>query len=440
MSTVSPEDATTARRDLADTGFFRLWAGESISLAGSQITLFALPLVAVLTLDADAWDMGLLGAAGSLAVLLLGPSIGVWVDRTDRRAVMQVANLLRFLLLLTIPVAYLVDALNIWLLLVVAFAVGGLSLVFDAAMSSYLPSLVGSSRLVRANSWMQSTASVADTAGPGLAGLLVQFLGAPLAVAADAVSYLGSSLALASLPKAPSPKGEEHEEERHLQAIVSGFRLVLRDRVQRPMALAAAHFNLFATMFFTVYMLYVIKVLGFSPLAVGLLNVAGGVGGLAGAWAAGRVAERFGYGPVLTAVYAVPGAAILLVPAAQPFGKGVAGALVAVSTALWAFALLINLILSETIKQALVPSALLGRVTSIIRVVSWGIEPLGALLGGWIASSLLSYRGTLALSGLGILTSALWPLFSRVRTLRTLPDSEEATPKEQEDGLTGQAV
>ncbi|MCH6161604.1 MFS transporter [Streptomyces marispadix] len=409
----------TARRELAATGFFRLWTGESASLVGSQVTLFALPLVAVLVLDASAWEMGLLGAAGSLAVLLFGPSIGAWVDRMDRRSAMQTANVLRCLLLLLVPAAYLLDALHLWLLLLVAFAVGGLSLLFDTAMAGYVPALVGR-RLVAANSWMQSTVSVSDTAGPGLAGALVQVLGAPLAILADAASYLVSMTALQRLPKAPP--GEAEEEQTHFRAVAAGFLLVLRDRVQRPMMLAATHFNLFTAMFFAVYMLYLIKVLGFSPLAVGLLNVAGGLTGLLGAWISSRVAERFGYGTVLTVVYAIPGVAALLVPAAQLFDGPLPAVLVGASTALWSFSVTVNLILSETIKQALVPSGMLGRVTSVIRVTSWGVEPVGSLLGGAIASSALGLRYTLVLAGAGVFTSMFWTLFSRVRSLRVLPE------------------
>jgi predicted MFS family arabinose efflux permease len=419
---VPADDAATsltARKELAATGFFRLWAGESASLVGSQVTLFALPLVAVLVLDASAWEMGLLGAAGSSAVLLFGPSIGAWVDRTDLRTAMQAANVLRCLLLSLVPAAYLADALHLWLLLLVAFAVGGLSLVFDTAMAGYVPGLVGRRRLVAANSWMQSTVSVSDTAGPGLAGALVQVLGAPLAILADAAGYLVSMTALQRLPKAPPGRAEE--EQTHFRAVAAGFLLVLRDRVQRPMMLAATHFNLFTAMFFAVYMLYLIKVLGFSPLAVGLLNVAGGVTGLLGAWISSRVAERFGYGAVLTAVYATPGVAALLVPAAQFFGDPLSAVLVGASTALWSFSVTVNLILSETVKQALVPPGMLGRVTSVIRVTSWGVEPVGSLLGGAIASTALGLRYTLVLAAAGVFTSMFWTLFSRVRSLRVLP-------------------
>src|SRR6266568_347029 len=278
------------RSSLWGTGFFRIWAGESVSLIGAQVTLFALPLVAVLSLHATAFDMGLLTAAGSLAVVLFAPSLGVLADRYERRRTMLLANVGRAVLLLAVPVAYLTGVLNLALLIVVSFCVGALSLLFDSAMSSYVPALVGPARLVPANSWLQSSVSVADTAGPGLAGLLVQLVGAPLAILADAISYLVSSLALFS--SAPVRTSTDDEDELHWQAIKRGLRIVLADRVQRPLVLAAAHFNLFTAAFFALYLLFLVRTLHFSPLLIGLLNVAGGVAGLLGAGISARLAER----------------------------------------------------------------------------------------------------------------------------------------------------
>ncbi len=404
------------RSSLWGTGFFRIWAGESVSLIGAQVTLFALPLVAVLSLHATAFDMGLLTAAGSLAVVLFAPSLGVLADRYERRRTMLLANVGRAVLLLAVPVAYLTGVLNLALLIVVSFCVGALSLLFDSAMSSYVPALVGPARLVPANSWLQSSVSVADTAGPGLAGLLVQLVGAPLAILADAISYLVSSLALFS--SAPVRTSTDDEDELHWQAIKRGLRIVLADRVQRPLVLAAAHFNLFTAAFFALYLLFLVRTLHFSPLLIGLLNVAGGVAGLLGAGISARLAERFGYGPVLTVAYALPGVAALLVPLAVLAGPVAGAVLVSLSSAIWSGSVVVNLILSESIKQALVPHHLLGRATSVIRFVSYGVEPVGALLGAGLVAAGLGLGGTLALASVGVGTSAVWLLVSRVSALR----------------------
>ncbi|CAA9290401.1 MAG: hypothetical protein AVDCRST_MAG41-4523 [uncultured Corynebacteriales bacterium] len=405
------------RSSLRGTGFFTIWLGESLSLVGAQVTFFALPLVAILALDADALGMGLLTAAGSLAVLLLAPSIGVWADHHERRTTMVVANLARGLLLGTVPLAYVLDALTLPLLIAVAFGVGALTLLFDSAMSSYVPALVGPKRLVAANSWMQSSISVADTAGPGLAGLLVQVLGAPIAVLADALSYLASTVALLASPRVGKPP-EPAERELHWAAIKQGLRIVLTDRIQRPLALAAGHFNLFTSMFFTLYLLFLVRTLDFSPLLIGLLNIAGGVAGLTGAGISARLARRFGYGPVLTVVYALPGVAALLVPLAGRVGPVSGALLVAASSALWSGSVIVNLVLSESIKQALVPHHLLGRATSIIRFISFGVEPIGALLGAALVGLGLSLGGTLAVASIGVGSSAVWLLASGVAKLQ----------------------
>ncbi len=413
---------------LAGTGFFRLWAGESVSLVGTQVTSFALPLIAVLTLHASPWDMGLLGAAGSTATLLFGLPVGVWADRYERRSLMHLANAGRCAALLAIPVLYWTGRLSVPVLFAVAFLVGALSLLFDSAMSAYVPPLVGREGLTTANSWLQGSVSVGDTAGPGLAGALVQFLSAPVAIVLDAVSYVASSAALATLPKAEGARMDDDGEQQHLRFVFAGVRLLRRDRIQGPLALAAAHFNVFTAMFFALYILYVVKVLGISPLLLGFLSTAGGLGGLLGASVSGRLARRFGYGPVLGAVYALPGVAGFLVPLAQSFGRPMSAALVGASSALWACSIVVNLVLSEAIKQAFVPHHMLGRVTATIRFVSWGVEPLGAAAGGALAASRLGLRGTMIVAAGGVATSALWPLLSgAVRRLHSLPSDSPAT-------------
>ncbi|MCA1217118.1 MFS transporter [Streptomyces sp. 8L] len=414
------------RSSLAGTGFHRIWAGESISLVGAQVTYFAMPLVAVLSLHANAFDMGLLNAAGSLAVLLLGPSIGVWADRREQRGAMIGANLARCLLLAAVPVAWYLGALNLPLLLVVAFGVGALSLLFDSAMASYVPALVGKDRLLPANSWMQSSVSVADTAGPGLAGVLVQVLGAPLAVAVDALSYLASTVALVGSPRSRGKAApDEHDDETHWQAVRHGLRMVLRDGVQRPLVLAAAHFNFFTAMFFALYILYLVRSLHFSPLLIGLLNVAGGVAGLAGAAISNRLTARYGYGPVLALAYALPGGAAILVPLAGRVDLVPGAVLVALSSAVWSGSVVVNLILSESVKQTVVPHAYLGRATSVIRFVSFGVEPIGALLASGLVALGLGLGGTMLLASVGVGTSSLWLVVTGVHRLRHVAPPEE---------------
>ncbi|MFJ9444301.1 MFS transporter [Kitasatospora sp. NPDC101235] len=410
----------TENVSLRETGFFRLWTAESVSLAGAQVTAFALPLVAVITLDASAWEMGLLSAVGSAAALLFGLSAGAWSDRYERRAVMLVANVARALVLLLIPGLYFLDMLTLYAMAAVAFVVAVLTLVFDSAMASYTPRLVGKHNLAQANSWMQGTVSVGHVAGPGLAGALVQVLGAPATLLLDSVSYVVSSLNLVRMPKAAPDRAAGEKPEPHFQAVRGGLRLLARDRIQRPLVIGAAHFNFFTAMFFTLYTLYTIKVLGFSSLLFGALTMIGGASGLLGAALAPRAGRKFGMGPTLVTVFALPGVTGLLIPAAVAVNKPLAAFFVGVSSFVWSFAVVINLILSETIKQALVPDRYLGRVTSAFRFVASGVEPFGALVGGALAAGSFGIPRTLVLASAGLMTSALWPFFSDVRRLRDI--------------------
>lgn len=404
-------------------------------MAGSQVSVFAIPLVAVLTLHVGAWQMGLLGAAGSLAIVFFGLSAGVWADRYERRRLLILANLARAAVILVIPALYWAGALSFTALVVVSFLIGGLSLLFDSAMSAYLPRLVDKADLERANSWIQSTESVGDLSGPGFAGLIVQVLGAPVALLLDSVSYLVSSLALTSLPKAEPIREPDAAPQSHRAAVLSGFRILWGSAVLRPIALAAAHFNLFTAMFFALFTLYTVRVLGFSPFLLGAVTMTGGVAGLLGSAAAVRLSGRFGLGRTLIACYIVPGFAGLLVPAAQSFDKPVAAVLVGASTFLWSFSVVILLILGASLRQQIVDDAHRGRVSATFRFISWGVDPVGALLGGALGASAFGLRRTLIVSALGIVLSALWPLFTSVRTVRSVSESVTETIADSDDDL-----
>lgn len=427
LCTIGKVTFVSGKSALARTGFFRLWAAESISMAGSQVSMFAIPLVAVLVLDAGAWEMGLLGAAGSLAILLFGLSAGVYADRYERRKLLVLANLGRAAVILVVPVLYWADMLSITALLVVAFLTGGLGLLFDSAMSAYLPRLVGKNELERSNSWMQGTESVGEVAGPGFAGLVVQLVSAPVALLVDSISYLVSCINLAGLPKAEPQRSPDAAPESHGAAVLAGLKMLWSNKVLRPLALAAAHFNLFTAMFFALFTLYAVKVLDFSPFLLGAVTMTGGVAGLAGSSSAVRLSARFGLGPTLLACYSVPGIAALLIPWAQSFSKPVAALFVGLSTFVWSFCVVILLILGMSLRQQLVEDAYLGRVSATFRFVSWGVDPIGALIGGALGASSFGLRNTMVLAALGIVFSALWPWFSPVRTARS------ATPAEDQD-------
>lgn len=419
------------RSPLKGTGFRLLWAGESVSLAGTQITYMAVGVTAVNSLGATAWQMGVQQAAAPAAVLVFGLSAGVWADRHERRRLMIAANVARALVILAVPVLYELHALSVPALWGLAFVFGALTLLFDSALSAYLPGLLAQHQLERANAWLEGSAAVGGVAGPGLAGLLVQVMSAPLALLVDVGSYVVSCATLLRLPDSP-PAGRAGRAgapvETHGGAVRAGLRLLRHDPVQRPMVLASAQFNVFNGMFSAVYALFVLRVLGFGPGLLGACSVAGGAAGVLGAATVPRLTRLLGQGRALIAAYAVPGLSALLVPlAAHASGRPVAVALVAASSFSWTFAVTTNLVITETVKQTVVPAAMLGRVTATTRFIAWGVQPVGAVLGGVLAEA-LGLAPLLTLAAAGLLTSPAWLLRSPVRTLThaTAPGSPPA--------------
>ncbi|MFD0633814.1 MFS transporter [Catenulispora yoronensis] len=219
--------------------FRRLWIGETVSQFGTQVSILAMPLVAVVTLKSGAGVVGVLVAMEFAAFLLVGLPAGAWVDRWRRRPVMIAADVVRFALLASVPVAAWAGVLTIWQLYAVALFQGVATVFFDVAYQSYLPSLLGSGELVEGNSKLQGSASVAQTAGPGFAGYLVQALTAPTAVAVNALGFLASAVGIGAIRKAePTPERPEHPRLR--AEIVEGLRVVLRHPILRVLAAATA--------------------------------------------------------------------------------------------------------------------------------------------------------------------------------------------------------
>jgi MFS family permease len=273
--------------------FLRLWAGQSISLLGSRVTMIALPLTAVSVLHATTFEMGILTAAGPLAYLLVGLPAGAWVDRLPRRPVMIVADLGRAILLASIPIASILGVLSMAQLSLVALLVGVLTVFFDVAYQSLLPLVVRTDQLLEANSKLQVSDSVTQVAGPGVGGGLVQLLGAPVAIAADAVSFVISAVSLVLVQaREAAPSGQES---RHLgRAIQVGVATVLRTPSLGALAGVGVTFYLFDNVLLAVYVLYMTRTLHFASAQVGVIFGLGGVGGLVGATIAERVTARLG--------------------------------------------------------------------------------------------------------------------------------------------------
>lgn len=403
--------------------FRQLWAAESISQFGSQITLVALPLVAALTLGASASQMGMLAAAGTLPFLLLSLFAGVWVDRLRRRSIMLVTDVGRALLLLSVPVAWAIGFLRIELLYAVAFLVGVQTLFFDVAYVSYLPSIVDRDHLTEGNAKLQASASTAQVTGPGAAGVLVGVLSAPLALVVDALTYLLSAFFLTRI-RSREPMPERAARMRVRREIGEGLRTIFGNPVLRAIASTGATTNLFGYMFLAVYVLYMIQDLGFSATQVGLVFSLGGVGAIIGSVVAEPLRRRLGIGPTIIWGRIMFGAGGLLVPLAVAVPRFEVPMVLAAEFLQWA-ALLVAVVNEISLRQTLVPDRLLGRANATMRFMNAGVIPIGSLAGGFLGE-LIGLRGTLVVGVAGMLVAGAWVALSPLRTLRDAPAAPDA--------------
>jgi MFS family permease len=405
--------------------FLKFWAASAISDVGSQVSALALPLVAALMLGATPWQMGLLSAAGSLPTLLVGLFAGVWVDRVRRRPLLIAADLGRAAILLTIPLASVWGLLRIELLYVVALSAGVLTVLFDVTFLSFVPSLVAREQLVEANSKIEATSSAAQVVGPGLGGVLVGALGAAFAVVIDALSFVASALFISGIrvtEPSPARAGGGVAAE-----IGEGLREVFTHRVLRVLAGCSATSNLFGRMFLAVYVLYMTRDLGLGSVGVGLVFATGGFGALAGALVAGPVTRRFGPGPTMIGAQLLFGLTGMLVPLAVLVPRVALPMIVASEFGQW-MAVTAYYVNAVSVRQAMIPDGLQGRVNATMRFIAGGALPIGALIGGALGG-VIGLPLTLVVAEFGMLLAFLWLLLSPVRRLRVLPALDPARPK-----------
>jgi MFS family permease len=397
--------------------FPKLWVGQTVSVFGTRVSYLATPLTAVFVLHAGSVQMGLLAAAGNLAVLVFGLPAGVWADRVRRRRLMVGADVCRAVALASVPVAAIAGVLSMGQLLVVVFVVGGLGVVFDAAYGAALPSLVPRANLVAANSAMEASSSVAQVAGPGLGGALVGLLTAPVAIGIDALSFLVSAGSLLSI----GGREEKPERESHVtfgREVVEGLRVVWRDRALRSLAIASGTFNLFDSVLIAIYILYMTRTLHMASVETGLVFGLGGVGGLLGAVVTSRLTAMFGVGRTLIGA--------LVLAAVAELGVAFAG-----GGPLMATVMLIALegcvelgatvwgITVASVRQAVTPERLLGRVTATSRFLVLGVTPVGAIAGGVLGET-VGLRGAVLVAGAGSLLAAGWVVVSPLRGMEGL--------------------
>ncbi|MEV6154609.1 MFS transporter [Nonomuraea sp. NPDC052129] len=406
--------------------FGSLWAAQSISQVGSQITTVALPLTAVALFDAGPAQMGLLNAAGYLPALLLTLLAGVWIDRSRRRPLLLGADLGRAVVIGLIPVTALAGVLGIEGLYVIVLASGALTVLFDTAYHAYVPALVPGQSLVRANSRLQFSASLAQLAGPGLGGLLIQVLSAPVALAFDALSFLLSALFLVRIRHRERPL-EPGRRRQIRQEIAEGLRATFGNRHVRPVALEAATFNFFGQFIAALYVLYAVHDLGLSAGVIGAIASAAAAGAVLGALAAEPLVRRLGFGPALIATMVIASTPLIAIPLAT----GPASPIVlAIAYFVEGFGIAVSGSQAVTLRQVAVPAAVVGRANAAYRTLSFGVLPLGAVAGG-LLGDLIGLRPALLAGGIGLALAPVWVLLSPIRHLRT---AEDARPRETEVG------
>ncbi|HUS13972.1 MAG TPA: MFS transporter [Chloroflexia bacterium] len=400
--------------------FRRLWAGQSVSQLGSQITLLALPLTAVLALGATPVQMGILGAAEAAPWMLFGLFAGAWVDRVRRRPVLIGADLGRAALLASVPLAADWHLLGMEWLYAVGFLAGALNVLFEVAHGAFLPTVVPRSDLMAGNSTLQASISVAEVAGPGLAGALVQALSAPVAIVLDAVSFLVSAV-FVSLIRTPEAAPAPGKGRNMVREVREGLGVVRGSPILRWLVLFGISSNLFFAMNQAVRVLYVSRDLHLAPALVGAIFAAGSVGGLPAALLAGRMARRFGIGRTLVTAQTLICLGAVLFPLAEE--PRLAALLLVAGMILSGLGAIIYIITVGSLRQATTPDRLQGRVSASMRFISRSAVPLGMLIGGLLGEQ-LGLRTTLIVAAVGTVAGPVLVLLSPVARLHELPAGE----------------
>jgi MFS family permease len=396
--------------------FLKFWTGQTISQFGSEIGALAIPLTAALVLNASTTEMGLVAAAQFAPFVLVGLLAGVYVDQLPRRAILVGADIGRALVIGLVPCAAVFSVLRIEHLYAIAFLAGVLTVFFDVAYQSYLPCILKRTDLIEGNSKLEMSRSVAQVAGPGLAGYLVQTLGAPIAIAANSASFLVSALLLV-LITAYEPSPLAGEQRNLLREITTGVRYVLTSPLLRPIAACTSTANFFSYMFLSVYIVFVVRELAIGAVLLGLILSVGSIGSLLGSLLAGQAARILGLGPaiiesitfgsvgmigVLLAAHLPPSAMVAMLVAAR-FAAG--------------FGTPIYNVNQVSLRQATTPDHLQGRINATMRFIAWGTIPLGSFIGGFLGEK-VGLQTTILIATIGSLVAPVWVALSPVRSLR----------------------
>lgn len=410
----------------AHAGFLRLWAAQTVSSTGARITREGLALASVLTIDARPFEIGILAALAMAPNVLVGLVAGGHVDRSDKRRIMIGADLARTLVLMTVPIAAWFHLLAMNQLYVVALCMGTLSVLFDIADHAYLPHLIAREHLIEGNTKLSATEGLAEIGGPALAGVLIQTLTAPFAIAINAGTYLVSAIFLGTIREREDSHDPAKKRPTMLSDLKLGFEIFAHNALLRPLFVMATFAPLFSGTFSALYVIFAIKTLGLTPALMGMTVAVGGVGSLLGTAMSAPMVRLFGVGRTILFGYLISALSAFCVPLATgPLWLKVA---MLMTAQLFGDSFAVAAIIpAASLRQSIIPRVLLGRAAAVMSVTAGTSAVIGALAGG-VLGSLVGPRPALLLGVAGIVAMPLLGMFSPLLRLREIPTAE---PKEQ---------
>ncbi|KQB83976.1 MFS transporter [Corynebacterium lowii] len=395
--------------------FSRLWVGDFVSNTGTAMVTFAVPVIGVTELGLSAQQISWVAAASLSAPLFFSLSAGALADRLRRSFLLHVCNIARFVIFALLCVLFLVGSLG-WVSLAVGlFAVGVLNLLYESSMAAAVPSVVSKGDLVKANSWIEGGLSVSETGGPVFSGFILNTFGALAILVLNAVSYLFSSLMLLGLPldrRGSKDKPERFSIKGHLSEVWLGFRLIWGQVPQRVALFAATLYNFFDSWLFAIFSVFALTVLGLSPFTFGLVFAVATVTGIVGSGVAVKLTDRYGFGTLLVTSFSMIAMAGIALAFSVLLEGLSAAVLVAAVFAIFEFCIVVNMIIGRTMRQTLFPEEHISKVAGTARFLSWGVDPLGALVGGACAAA-LGLETSVVIACCGFSLAALVCLCSR---------------------------
>src|SRR6266511_362575 len=403
---------------LRDPEFLKYWSSQTIYGFGLPIAGLAIPILAVSSLHAGSVEMGYLGAAGTLAFLVVGLPAGVIVDRSRRLPLMIGLNVVGLGVLALVPIVALGGGLRIELLYAVEFLFGCVGVIWQVASQAFLPNLVGRARLVDANSRMQLSYSAGQVAGPGVGGVLIQMVSAPFAIVVTLISEaIGTVLLLLIRVREPAPRLRAGR-----SLVREGLEIVISDPHIRSIMLCGTTHNVFSNgMLIALYVLFATRELHVTPAELGLVFAVAGPGSILGSLLASRVPRMVGLGPAIGAMQVLTGVARLAMPLAA---LGAVAIPPFVTLALGEFLLAVVRTIFNVnqlnLRQSITPDHQQGRMNASIRFVMWAVVPFGALLGGWLGDR-IGLMPTIWIGVAGTTLASLWIFLTSVRSLREAP-------------------